>query len=200
MKSLLILLSLIIVFPSINKKESENSLENAIIEVVKAWQNKDEETLNKLISNEFGVTYLYRMGVGGKIGHSERISFKNPVPDYLPYDFNLILNDYKIIHKASPIFNCDTQKWNKPTGIYCDNILTKNRPSEISKEINQFFDGNYSKKEIEYFENLEKKSRRIVIISDDENTYPNSLVFYLTLDNDDWYLTAIDRITDDCSA
>ncbi len=46
------------------------------------------------------------------------------------------------------------------------------------------------------YQNVEQNSRRIVVVDNDGE----SLVFYLTEIDNQWYLTIIDRVSDDCSA
>ena len=172
--------------------ESEN-LENSIIKVVKAFQEKDELTLNQLISKEKGLITLFRRGVFDQYKKTDKIDFKNPVPEYLPFfDFS---TDFKVTFENLPTFDCDDAKWSK-AGIYCDTINTDNLLSNTAKNLKKYRNNNISPKEIKTFEQIEMNSHRIVL--SDKND--GELIFYLTLINKKWHLTIIDRVSSDCSA
>ena len=56
--------------------------------IVKAYQKKDENTLNSLIYKDYGLTFLFCQRCIDNISTTKRISFKEPVPEYLPYETN----------------------------------------------------------------------------------------------------------------
>jgi hypothetical protein len=169
-------------------------LTETIIKTIKAYQNQDEETLNSLIHKDFGLAIIHRPGAIDDIDFTDKISFSNPIPDYYPYETG-IKTDYNIKFEALPDFSCDTEKWDKPAGIYCGAINTSKQLSAVAKSRNEFAESNFSAVEIQKFEEIEKTSHKIIVLGED-GTY---FKFYLTLKNNKWYLTVIDR-TDYCSA
>ena len=174
------------------QKESDN-LENTIVKVIKAFKEKDELTLNKLVIKEKGLITIYRRGVFDEYQKSEKINFENPVPEYLPYfDFS---TDYNVAFESLPTFDCDSLKWSK-TGLFCDKNKTNRLLSNTAKNLKEYRKDKISEKEIQSFEELEKSSQRIILIDNNEG----ELIFHLTFINKKWYLTIIDRVTSDCSA
>jgi len=196
MKQKLIILSIIALISSGcgQSQETNKSLEEVIIKTIKAYQNKDEKTLNKLILNDFGIAFVYRRGVMDEFDISKKISFNNPIPKYLPYDINFEI-DYKINFEELPDFSCDTEEWDKPHGIYCDTTINIKILSYIAKFRNENFESNFSDAEIKKFEEIESKSHQIIVLGKKGNEF----IFYLTFINNKWYLTIIDRF-EACSA
>lgn len=176
---------------NIESKTSANSktdtikttLETTIISVIKAYQNKDEKTLNSFINKDLGITFLYRRGASDNLSIVEKISFAKPIPEYFPY-INQIDTDYKISKTTLPVYSCDTENWDKPPGIYIDTDHIDHSLSEtaISENI-------WSDIQIEKLKNLEKNSHLIIVIDKNQIDF----IFYLTRINDKWYLSAIDR-------
>jgi hypothetical protein len=169
---------------------TENSLEDAIIKTIKAYQNQDEVTLNKLIHKDFGISFLYRRGALDNVSVSDSISFDNPVPEYLPYDI-YFETDYKIHFEKLPVFCCDNWKWSKSSGIYCDTLNTDKTLSTVAKREKKY-EAVWSDSEIEKFEEIENKSHKVIVA-------PHGFIFYLAFIDNKWYLTIIDRF-EACSA
>ena len=184
---------------AVQAQEINKPLEEMIISTIKAYQNRDEKTLNKLILKDFGIAFVFRRGVMDEFDFSNKISFAKPIPDYLPFDYNLIIPDYKIHFEKLPTFDCESEKWNKPHGIYCDTTNRDNILSYIAEFRNENIEGNYSAAEIKKFKEIEKRSYQVIVISKGEMTYPNVFVFYVTLYGKKWYLTIINRF-EACSA
>jgi len=170
---------------------NQNSLEDMIIKTIKAYQNQDETTLNNLISKDFGIAFLYRRGAQDNLSISDKISFDKPVPEYLPYDIDFE-TDYKIRFEKLPDFSCDNEEWSKSHGIYCDTINIDKKLSTTAKNENEWLISDWSADKIKKFEEIEKKSHKIIVTKGD-------FVFYLTFWQNKWYLTVIDRF-EACSA
>ena len=197
MKKIILILSILALISSScgqATKQQDKALEDMIIKTIKAYQNQDEETLNNLILKDFGIAFVYRPGVINDFIFSDKISFDNPVPDYDPYDTDLKI-DCKINFEELPEFSCDIEEWNKPHGIYCDTINRSEQLSSIAKFRNEYFESNFSAAEIKKFEDIEKRSHKVIVLGKEGNYFK----FYLTFKNNKWYLTIIDR-TDYCSA
>ena len=173
--------------------QNNADLKSTIIEVVTAFKNKDDLTLNKLISKEIGLITLYRRGVFDQYNVSSNIDFKKPIPEYLPYfDF---ITDYKLSKETLPEYDCDKMKWNK-IGIFYDISSTNRLLFQTTRNLKEIRRDDISLKEIESFKLLEAKSRRVILT--DKNG--SDLIFYLSKINNKWLLTIIDRVTSDCSA
>ena len=180
---------------SFQSKETRNenyALDKTIIQVVKAFKEKDTTTLNNLILKEKGLVVLFRRGVFNEYSKIDKIDFDNPVPEYLPYvDF---IADYKLNFNSLPTFDCNSMKWSK-NGLYCDTTTIDNLLSRTARNLKKYREDIISEPEIKGFEKLENSSRRIVLSDSDEG----ELIFYLTLINKKWYLTILDRVSSDCS-
>jgi hypothetical protein len=188
---LLLLIALHILACSNQKKP--DTLENAILNVVKAFKEKDGATLNGCISKEHGLITLYRIGVFDQYERAETVDFDNPVPSYLPYfEFS---TDFNIQFEALPTIDCGSMEWSK-TGLFCDTTQTDHLLSNAAKNLRDFNYENISDQDIEAFTTLENNSHRVVLCDKDGG----ELIFYLTLIREKWYLTIIDRVTSDCSA
>ncbi|ADQ83013.1 hypothetical protein J5295_08735 [Riemerella anatipestifer] len=175
--------------------EKGTEMQTVIINIIKAYQNKDEKALNKLIPKKFGITFLYRMGAQDHIANVKKISFAKPVPSYLPFDPNII-TDYKITQEKLPIFSCETESWNKPAGIYIDLNQKESLFSEIAKFENANFDENpWSDSEVKKLEIIERNSHKVIVIGQNQKEF----IFYIGYFDNIWYLTAIDRF-EVCSA
>jgi hypothetical protein len=173
---------------------NQNSLEDMIIKTIKAYQNQDETTLNKLILKDFGIAFVYSPGVMDDFSISDKISFSKPLPDYWSFDCDII-TDYKIHFEALPVFDCDEEKWNKPPGIYCDTTNTDKTLSNIAKLRNEYSEGNWSATEIKKLEEIEKKSHKIIVTGKEGNEF----IFILTFLQNRWHLSIIVRF-EACSA
>lgn len=182
---------LIFSFKTVEKRQ--HSIEKTIIKVVKAFKEKDTTTLNSLILKEKGLIVLFRRGVFDEYTKTSKIDFDSPVPEYLPYfDF---FTDYELKFDILPTYDCDLFEWNKH-GIYCDTLHINKLLSTTAINLKEDREDNIPESEIYSFKELEKKSKRIVL----SDSSGGELVFYLTLIDDKWYLTIIDRLTSDCSA
>jgi hypothetical protein len=179
---------------SCQTKENKNgNLESTIVQVVKAFKEKDAATLNSLIPKEKGLIVLFKRGTMDEYGNTEKIDFEKPVPEYLP---NIhFVTDYKTKFESLPTYDCETMKWTKQ-GLFCDSVSRDSLLSRTALNLNQFRGDSIPASEIKRFVEHEKNSRRIVL-SDNDN---GELVFYLTLIENKWYLTMLDTVTSDCGA
>lgn len=170
-------------------QKHDNSLEKTIFKVLKAYQSKDEKTLNTLIQKDFGIAILYKRGVYDNLAIVDRLTFNRPIPEYLAFDHE-ISTDYKIHFGTLPEFSCDTLEWNKPHGIYCDVNKIDKTLSTVAKDENKILEENvWSSQKIKKLEEIENKSHKIIAIGKEGNVF----IFYLMFHKNKWYLVAIDR-------
>jgi uncharacterized protein (TIGR02145 family) len=155
----------------------QKSLEETILKVVNAYQNKDTAAINSFIFKDFGIGDLYSVHgsittYGFDIG--ERIS---NIPD-----IGKITNK-KIRFESLPDWDCDSEDWSKSPGIYSvrsDLISTVTMYAEITAE---------QQKELK---KIEGDSYVVSALSGQR------IVFYLTYLKGKWYLTAINGMTENC--
>ena len=178
---------------AISFKTNDSDLEYAIIKVVKAFKEKDASSLNDLINNDAGLIVLFRSGLPNEFSKMDKIDFEKPVPAYLPYfDFS---TNYRINFQSLPVFDCTYMKWSK-LGIYCDTTQVDYLLSTTARQLEKNTGKKVPDTEIEKFIKIENNSRRIVLTDGDGG----ELIFYLTMIDNKWYLTILDRVTSDCSA
>jgi len=169
------------------------SFEETVYSVLKALEKKDQAALDALTSPKEGFVVVYRSGVFNEYKHLDKVDFSKPVPETFPYP-SFVSNE-KLKYADLPKFNCGSMEWNK-YGLYCDTIHRDTLLSGVPKNLREYRGDKIPDSEVEKLQQLEKNSRRVVLAS----AKGNDLIFYLTLIGNKWYLTAIDRITTDCSA
>lgn len=164
-----------------------------MFQVVKAFNAHDSETLYKLIDPGTGLIVLFKRGVFNEYEITSQIDFGQPIPEYLPFDDFEV--NFNLSYDRSPLFDCDISEWNK-VGLYCDTISVNQLLSKTAKNLKAYRGDEIPDSVITSFEELEEKSRRIVLI----DSQGGELIFYLTRTGGSWYLTIIDRVSSDCSA
>jgi hypothetical protein len=172
----------------------EQKFKLTIDQIVSAFARQDSLKLAQFINKEIGVYQLDRIGVFDHYNHFTSISFsKNKYPQVL---FNQSKNIKLLPLKYStlPTFSCDKESWSK-TGLFVDTTKTDHMLSKICKDRNKNVPDSIPNKTIQFFYDLENKSRRVVLI-DNSGT---ELVFYLSYINNKWSLTIIDNVSSDCS-
>ena len=104
-------------------QKKEESLDDTISKVVKAFKEKDEASLYEFISKELGVITLFKDGAHTTYLKTNTLSFKSPNPENWPYHWPNFLTDYKLLYETLPKIDCGELLWEK-TGIYCDTTKT----------------------------------------------------------------------------
>jgi hypothetical protein len=159
-----------------------------------AFAKQDSAKISQFINKEIGVYQLDRIGVFDHYYHFKSISFSN---EKYPLALLRQAKNIKLLplkYSTLPTFSCEKETWNKK-GLFVDTTKTDHLLSKICKERNKYVPDSIPEKTIQFFSNLENKSRRIVLI--DNNGV--ELVFYLTYINNRWFLSIIDNVTSDCS-
>lgn len=191
MKKVLFLVLMSFSFLSFGQKKSK--LNEIILKIVEAYQNKDEKTLNSFIHKDWGLTFVFHRGAMPTLSWKKKIVFEEPVPEYLPYGFQMKPTQQIKLHKKIR-FSCETEKWNVPQGIYYLPVNKEYNVARISKLLKQIESEEFGIDDV-LAEEITNKA--IVVIAVGENQ--DAFIFYLTPKNEKWYLTAIDRF-EVCSA
>lgn len=168
------------------------TLQQAILNITRAYTSHDSKTLNQYIDNKIGYYTIYRPGVQEVYVHDTKIDFNKPIPDY--YQHTKSIFSGKLIFAQLPIYDCGKESWSKK-GLFCNN---KQHPTELSrtaKYMNELQDAKISATEIQKLKDLESKSYRVILA--DEN---NPLVFHITKNGEKWILTVLDRAYGGCDA
>jgi len=197
MKSkILILIILFFTAFKISNAQDRKSLNKAIFKVLNAYENKDDKTMNAMISKDIGIVFLYRRGAHDNITKRDSFSFENPVPEYLPYE-KIGKTATKIKHQKLPEFECSVEKFNLTPGIYCQKTTKERNLSTVAQHENEFLDANWTPEHFKLFNKIEDNGYRIIAYN--RNDIDSIFIFHLTWLNNKWYLTVIDRF-EVCSA
>lgn len=184
---------MLILIPFERIQAQSDKLDKSIIEIIKAFDSKDADKINQYIHPHYELIVLFRRGIMNEFEKTDKIDYKNPVPEYLPYfPFKI---DLKIKYQTLPAFDCGSEKWSK-IGLYCDTTQRDDLLSKTALNLNEFRNENIPIETIQDFKIIESKSRRIVLIDNESG----ELIFYITLIDNKWYLTILDRVSSDCSA
>lgn len=174
---------------STKERQFRTTVENIVI----AFSKQDSAAVSKFINKEVGVYHLDVAGVYQRYNHFTTLTFSdNRYPQsLLSQSKNIQLLPLR--YADLPDWSCDSEAWSKK-GLFVDTTRTDHFLSLICKSRNKSVPDNIPAKTIQYFYNLEKKSRRIVLC--DSNGA--ELVFYLSFLNGKWFLTIIDNASSDC--
>lgn len=184
-------------FMSLFSLQAQENIElnKAILKTITALNKVDEKVLNEMISEEYGLAILFKRGVNDNVLIEKSISIAHPIPEYLPYSFFGEINvNQKVKYENLPTFDCDTEKFTKENGIYCDAASNYNDVSQIALNENKYLYASWTEEQIAKMKAVEQKSKKIIAFG------PNGThIFYLTFIHNKWYLTMIDRF-EVCSA
>lgn len=172
-----------------------NDFSAAVWQVIDGFNQQDNRKINSLIDERKGVIVLTRLGVIERLELSQKIDFKKPIPEYLPYSGVSPPIPKEIKAGNLPQYNCDNDSWSK-VGIY---FVESNQDALFMRIVDfliQFNEAKIEQVQYQYYRFINENSRRVVAVDSEGN----ALVFYLTKIKDNWYLTIIDRVSDDCSA
>lgn len=175
------------------------SFEEVVQKVLLGFHQQDTQIINSLINKDIGIYIVYKRGIPYQYEQLSQFDFKQPVPEYLPYESlseKLVRANSKITqYKTAATFDCDTERWS-PTGLSVGKTGNDHLLSETATFLKLHEMTDMSDKEIADLKKFESVSRRIVLASNDGE----ELVFHLGYFNQRWYLTVLDRVSSDCSA
>lgn len=171
--------------------EARNELAEVITRFVRAYENRDEGKVNKLIHPELGFTVIYRPGVSDTFVKVDSIDFAKAIPEYYPYPS--VKNGYALTFATLPEFDCGTEKWTKE-GFFCDTTSHPNQLSNIVAFEKEFDQHLFSESQLEELEKSEEESFRVMV------TLDVPLVFHVQRYRGNWYVTVLDRAYAGCDA
>jgi hypothetical protein len=164
------------------KKEITTSLINEVIEITRLIKQNKLAVLNsKYINPEYGLYEITKLNGKNIFEHKNNIStIKNEVDSFE-------------VKKGKTNFICSSfddslYGWDKE-GIYLDS-KTKPLITKIMEDANILNPNSYKEDELEKADFIEQTSYEVTI------TY--NIIFYLTLIDDNWYITLIDNAREDC--
>lgn len=189
-----LLLALMLILIRAESLTAQNdSLNKTIVGILNAFSTENPDEINRYIHPDYGLIVLFRRGVMDEYQKTDTFGFDNPIPEYLPY--SSFVMDSNIRFQELPQFSCDSLKWNK-TGLYCDTTQRDHLLSQTALNLKTFRNDPIPSETIDGFKTTESKSHRVVLV-DPEGT---TIIFYITLIDNKWYLTILDRASGDCSA
>lgn len=172
-----------------------NDFENTVYTILDLYNAKNEKELNRYIHSDLNIYYLFRRGAHDNLMVADKIDFKNPIPEYLPYDEFNYQNKLAIQYDKSPNYSCDDLSWNINNGIFVDTITVDKKRSEIAIDENKYELNIWSQSELDKLNKIEESSKKVICINDKGN----EIILYLSLYKGKWYLTGIDRF-ESCTA
>jgi len=198
--SLLLLFSLA---PSIVLgQDKDQSFEKAVYALLKAFADKDKDTVNSFINKEKKLVTIYRIGVANNFSFIDSLEFSEPLVILNFRPIEIPTSNYKLQYGKLPEYSCDTDTWNRPAGLYTskyaiDRVFTSAVRHFMDWEM-EYADKEHHVSEAQYqsYRKLEKQSRKVYLLLEEGD----SLAFSLTWIDGKWYLTILDRVAGDCSA
>lgn len=172
----------------------EQLFSSTVKQVVIAFSKQDSVTVAKFIDKKIGLYQLDRIGAFDHYNHFSTISFSDTTYPQVLFKQSKDIQLPSLQYAKLPTWNCDEAVWSKE-GLFIDTTKTNHFLSKICKDRNKYIPDKISNKTIQYFYNLENRSRRIVLF--DNNKI--ELVFYLSYLKGKWFLTIIDNASSDCS-
>ncbi|WP_336518277.1 hypothetical protein [Pollutibacter soli] len=163
-------------------------------QVVDAFSRQDSSALVKFIDPKTGVFLLHRIGVTDTYSHYSTIGFSDSNYPNVLFRYSKSVQFSTIKYAKLPSWSCEGESWSK-TGLFVDTTKTDHIVSKICGQQNKSVSETHSGKTINYFYDLENKSRRIVLVDSGKR----ELVFYLSYLSGEWFLTIVDISSSDCS-
>jgi hypothetical protein len=177
------------------QKTKEEKFKATVQQIVIAFSKQDSAAISKYINEKIGLYQMDRVGVFDHYNHFTTLSFSDTTSPQLLFRLSKNIKMLPIQYAELPTWDCDKEVWSKK-GLFVDTAKTDHRLSKICKYRKKYIPDNIPAKTIQFFFNIENKSRRIVLNDNNET----ELVFYLSYLNDRWFLTIIDNVSSDCSS
>src|SRR5207248_748584 len=188
---LLSLLANSLCFRQITKEEQ---FKTTVQKIVAAFSKQDSASVSKYINKKIGLYQLDRVGVFDHYNHFTTLSFSDKTYPQVLFSQSKNIQVPPLKYTRLPTWSCDKGAWSKK-GLFVDTTRTDHLASNICNNRNKWVPDTISAKTIQFFFELENKSRRIVLYDNNEI----ELVFYVSFLNSKWFLTIVDNVTSDCS-
>jgi len=191
---------------------NQSDFEQTVHQILKLYNEKNQEALSKLIHQKVGLYFLYRPGTVDYWQNVKSICFNSKCLD----DLNISEWEKKSLQSQKVNLSDKLQKTNQEI-VGCESILkngffieegTKDQLlSETIKRYGIAFDSDLDSQKkkdlnatLEKVKKWEAKSKRIVLAQNkSESSNGEAFVFYVTEIDGKWYLSIIDFISFDCS-
>ena len=174
--------------------DKEEAFTKTVKQIIIAFSRQDSAGVAKYIHKKIGVYQLDRKGVFDDYNHFKAISFSDESYPQVLFTSSKNIQQLSLQYAKLPYWDCDREIWTKK-GLFVDTTKIDHSLSQICKERNKGIPDHIPNKTINYFYELEKKSRRIVLF----DYHKKGLVFYLSYTNGIWFLTIVDYASSDCS-
>ena len=195
MRRFLFILTLIVLNSFCTEQtKKEQQFKATVQQIVIAFSKQDSTAISKFINKTIGVYQLHRTGVFDHYNHFKTLGFSDTSYPQVLFRSSKGIQLLPLIYTTLPTWSCDNERWSKK-GLFADTTKTDHLLSKICKDRNKYVPDNISDKTIRFFNDLENKSRRIVLYDDNRI----ELVFYLSYLNNRWFLTIVDNVSSDCS-
>src|SRR5712671_583024 len=178
--SAFILLSLLLNNFCFGQTTREQKFNKTVQQIIIAFSKQDSATISKYVNNKIGLYQLDRVGVFDHYNHFKTFSFSDTTYPQVLFRQSKNITLLPLQYASLPTWDCAKETWNKK-GLFVDTTKTDHLLSKICKNRPDTIPN----KTIQFFYDLETKSRRLVL-------YDNNgieLVFYLSYLNDTWFLT-----------
>jgi hypothetical protein len=190
MKCLTSFLLLFVLTSAVAQPVKEKDFSATVKAVVTALKHRDSAALLKYTDEKWGVYIIHRPGILDTYKNYPQLSFSDTTYPNVPFYDNVVLTTIR--YASLPTYDCEA--WSK-TGTFVDTLKRDHLLSGVAKNLAKQIKGSVPAKTIKALHELEMASRRIVIASRNGA----DLIFYLSLLNNKWVLTIIDKISNDCS-
>lgn len=183
-------LYLVLASSSYLNAQPSSDLSESIQQIVRAYQEKDSESLNSYVHPDIGIKTVFRRGVYEVIDQQTTFDFNNPVPEVNPYP--QLKEAFDLEFAKLPVYSCDTG-WSK-VGLYCDTTFRDSILSYSAKLVVEGRGDHIPEQKIEAYKQLEAISWKIIWAESSGGEF----IFYLSLIQGKWYISIVDRIASDC--
>lgn len=187
--------------------------EAVVKKILRLYNAKDQQGLNRFIHPDIGLYFLYRPGTIDFWSNEKGFCFKNDctgalrIPSWIATSQKTqkLATQYQLWKTNEPIVGCESVSRN---GLFLVNYKNTNRL--LSETMQRYADvrrNELSKQELEQVKRdqekvsaWEKQSVRIVLAQKkDKNNTGEAFVFHLANIGGRWYITVMDYISFDCS-
>ena len=177
----------------ISNRKTNNAMENAIADIVKAFVENDNELINSYIHKEYKTAFLYKIGLPGCYTIIDTLDLHSN-SNYLAY-YEASEPYYQLTYEPTPVYDCGWDMWTKPGGLYCSQPGEGTLLRSNIKYYVKYGEADANSVEVKSLIDREERSRRVVL-----NYGDNSLAFSIIAIAGKWYLSILDCQGVDCSA